>query len=95
MVCYDPDTEDIQSVCKIRTGFFRRNTTKFDDEHIIPTKSSQYKVSDQLERDVWSDAKQVWEVKAADISKSSTHRGAEGKLGEVGRGIVLRFSRFQ
>ena len=33
--------------------------------------------------------------KAADISKSSTHRGAEGKLGDVRRGIVLRFSRFE
>lgn len=62
---------------------------------IIPEKSSQYIVSDALECDVWFDAVQVWEVKAADLSKSSTHRGAIGKTGESGRGIGLRFPRFE
>ena len=52
-------------------------------------------MSDQLECDVWFDAVQVWEVKAADLSKSSAHRGAEGKTGEAGRGIGLRFPRFE
>lgn len=37
----------------------------------------------------------MWEVKAADLSKSSTHRGAVGKTGEAGRGIGLRFPRFE
>lgn len=44
---------------------------------------------------MWFDAKQVWEVKAADLSKSSTHKGALGKTGESGRGIGLRFPRFE
>lgn len=44
---------------------------------------------------MWFDAVQVWEVKAADLSKSSTHRGAVGKTGETGRGIGLRFPRFE
>jgi DNA ligase-1 len=48
-----------------------------------------------LECDVWFDAVQVWEVKAADLSKSSTHKGALGKTGESGRGIGLRFPRFE
>jgi DNA ligase-1 len=48
-----------------------------------------------LECDVWFDAVQVWEVKAADLSKSSTHKGAIGKTGESGRGIGLRFPRFE
>lgn len=63
--------------------------------HIISEKSSQYIVSDTLECDVWFDSVQVWEVKAADLSKSSTHRGAVGKTGESGRGIGLRFPRFE
>jgi DNA ligase-1 len=65
------------------------------NQHIIPDKSSQYNVSDTLECDVWFDAVQVWEVKAADLSKSSTHKGAVDKTGEVGRGIGLRFPRFE
>jgi DNA ligase-1 len=98
LACYDPDTEEFQSVCKIGTGFSDDDLKTLSaslNEHIIPQKSSQYNVSDQLECDVWFDACQVWEVKAADLSKSSAHRGADGKTGEEGRGIGLRFPRFE
>lgn len=98
LACYDPDSEEFQSVCKIGTGFSDEDLKTLSDElnkHKIPTKSSQYNVSDQLECDVWFDAVQVWEVKAADLSKSSIHRGADGKTGEAGRGIGLRFPRFE
>ena len=44
---------------------------------------------------MWFDAVQVWEVRAADLSKSSTHKGAIDKTGESGRGIGLRFPRFE
>ena len=65
--------------------------TSFND-HTIPEKSSQYNVSNTLQCVVWFDAVQVWEVKAADISKSSTHTGAIDKSGEGGRvlGCVFR-----
>jgi len=98
LACYDADTEDFQSVCKIGTGFSDEDLqtlAKSLNEHIIPAKSSQYNTSDALECDVWFDAVQVWEVKAADLSKSSAHRGAVGKAGEAGRGIGLRFPRFE
>lgn len=98
LACYDPDTEEFQSVCKIGTGFSDedlKNLAGKLNEHVIPKKTSQYNVSDQLQCDVWFDAVQVWEVKAADLSKSSAHRGAEGKVGEAGRGIGLRFPRFE
>jgi DNA ligase 1 len=98
LACYDPDTEEYQSVCKIGTGFSDEDLKTLAEnlnKHKIPTKSSQYNVADQLDCDVWFDAVQVWEVKAADLSKSSLHRGAEGKTGEAGRGIGLRFPRFE
>lgn len=83
---------------KIGTGFSEEDLKDLAtslNSSIIPEKSSQYIVSDALECDVWFDAVQVWEVKAADLSKSSTHRGAIGKMGESGRGIGLRFPRFE
>jgi DNA ligase-1 len=98
LACYDEETEEFQSVCKIGTGFSDEDlqTLSADlNKHKIEGKSSQYNVTDQLECDVWFDAVQVWEVKAADLSKSSAHRGAVGKTGEPGRGIGLRFPRFE
>lgn len=98
LACFDPDTEEFQSVCKIGTGFSDDDLKTLHDlfqEHIIPQKHNQYISSDTLDCDVWFDPVQVWEVKAADLSKSSTHKGALGKLGEAGRGIGLRFPRFE
>mmetsp|Transcript_17486 Transcript_17486/g.24583 ORF Transcript_17486/g.24583 Transcript_17486/m.24583 type:complete len:682 (-) Transcript_17486:182-2227(-) len=98
LACFDPDTDEFQSVCKIGTGFSDENLQKLTDslkEHIIPEKTSQYNTDDTLDCDVWFDAVQVWEVKAADLSKSSVHRGAVGRTGEAGRGIGLRFPRFE
>ena len=41
-------------------------------------------------------SQQVWEVKAADLSTSSTHKGALGRTGGgADRGIGLRFPRFE
>lgn len=98
LACYDPDSEEFQSVCKIGTGFSDEDLKSLSatlNKSTIPQKSSQYNVTDQLECDVWFDSVHVWEVKAADLSKSSTHRGAVGKTGEEGRGIGLRFPRFE
>jgi len=98
LACFDIDTEEFQSVCKIGTGFSDEDLTSLAEglkKHIIPEKSSQYNVSDSLSCDVWFDAVQVWEIKAADLSKSSTHKGAIDKTGDTGRGIGLRFPRFE
>lgn len=98
LACYDEETEEFQSVCKIGTGFSDEDLQTLSAElnkHKLAEKSSQYNVSDVLECDVWFEAVQVWEVKAADLSKSSAHRGAIGKTGEPGRGIGLRFPRFE
>jgi DNA ligase 1 len=107
LACYDADSEEFQSVCKIGTGFSDEDLKTLGEalnQHVIPCKSSQYNVSDALECDVWFDAVQVWEVKAADLSQSSAHRGAAGRVGGASgsnstgdsvRGIGLRFPRFE
>ena len=98
LACYDEESEEFQSVCKIGTGFSDEDLQSLPaqlNEHKIDSKSSQYNVADGLECDVWFDAVRVWEIKAADLSKSSLHRGAVGKTGEAGRGIGLRFPRYE
>jgi DNA ligase-1 len=98
LACYDEDSEEYQSVCKIGTGFsdedLQQLSTSLNMHKLEGGKASSYVVTEALKCDVWFDAVQVWEVKAADLSKSSAHRGAFGKL-EEGRGIGLRFPRFE
>jgi DNA ligase-1 len=51
LACYDPDTEEFQSVCKIGTGFSDedlKNLAEQLNKHILPSKSRQYNVSDQV-----------------------------------------------
>ena len=52
-------------------------------------------MSESLYPNVWFNTVQVWEVKAANLLKSSTHKGAIAKTGKSGRGIGLRFPRFE
>lgn len=60
-----------------------------------------YNVSEALTPDDWFQCSKVWELQAADLSKSSVHTGAVGRVdssngggGDTGRGIGLRFPRY-
>lgn len=95
--CYDTESEELQSVCKCGTGFSDENLQSLMEgleDAIEETKPKGYVVASTLEPDVWFKPSQVWEVKAADLSTSSTHKGALDKVAE-GRGIGLRFPRFE
>lgn len=99
MACYDVDRDEFQSVCKVGTGFKDEDLQRFTTELqqlIIPSakKPLNYNVSDSLFPDDWFHPSVLWELQAADLSKSSTHRGAVGRVGEAGRGIGLRFPRY-
>ena len=63
--------------------------------HTVRTgkKPINYNVGEALFPDHWFEPKVVWELQAADLSKSSVHRGGvnSGKLG--GRGVGLRLTR--
>ena len=100
MGCYDPDTDEFQSVCKVGTGFkdedLVRLTEKMRNLSVLSRKKpSNYNVGDQLCPDIeWFEPSCVWELQAADLSKSSVHKGGIHRLGDPGRGIGLRFPRF-
>ena len=92
--CYDGDTEDIQAVCKLGTGFSEEQLDTFTQElkpDIINTKPTYVKASNAP--DVWLMPKQVWEVKAADFSLSPVYPAGQGLI-DKDRGISLRFPRF-
>eukprot|EP00793_Prasinoderma_coloniale_P005802 PRCOL_00004276-RA len=100
LACYDEDTETFQSVCKIGTGFSEEQLQQLTDAlkpHVIDAPRPYYAVPEKLggagTPDVFFDAAQVWEVKAADLSISPVHLAAKGMVDED-KGIALRFPRF-
>ncbi|GJJ13777.1 hypothetical protein Clacol_008034 [Clathrus columnatus] len=94
LACYDADSEEYQTICKIGTGF--------SDEML----QSHYTVLKPLEQerprgdikiggakpDIWFEPKIVWEVLTADLSLSPIYTAAQGLVGD--RGVSLRFPRF-
>jgi DNA ligase-1 len=86
-----PDDEQYQTICKVGTGFSDAALAELYDsmsKHKIAAPPSYYSYSD-----VWFNAAQVWEVRAADISMSPVHRAGIGQC-DQSRGIALRFPRF-
>ncbi|KAK7064244.1 DNA ligase [Favolaschia claudopus] len=94
LACYDSDSEQFQTICKIGTGF---------SEEVL---QSHYDVLKPLELtkvrgdirvggakpDIWFEPQIVWEVLTADLSLSPVYTAAQGLVEE--RGISLRFPRF-
>ena len=75
MACYDPDRDEFQSCCKVGTGFKDEDLTRLTEQmKALVVESSRrplnYNVGDPLAPDDWFQASAVWELQAADLSKS-------------------------
>jgi len=93
---YNADEEEFQTVCKAGTGFSDEDLKthyEFFKTKTIPKADSSYNVDAKMKPDVWFEAVQVWEIKAADLSISPVHTSAFGMKAD-GKGIGLRFPRF-
>ncbi|GFZ48718.1 DNA ligase 1 [Saitozyma sp. JCM 24511] len=94
LACYDPDSENFQTICKIGTGFSEEVLSQFYDllqPLEIETVRGDVEVGG-AKPDVWFEPKIVWEVLTADLSLSPVYTAAHGLVDS--RGISLRFPRF-
>lgn len=94
--CYNSDTEEYETICKIGTGFsdemLEELHTKLSQTVIEKPKSYfSYDKGSNTQPDVWFEPSMVWEVLTADLSLSPIYKAGSDQLG---RGISLRFPRF-
>jgi len=97
LACYDPDSQEYQTICKIGTGFsdeVLESHTNALKPLVISHKKTYYAHPTGGEQpSVWFEPKFVWEVLCADLSLSPKYQAAIGIVSD-GKGISLRFPRF-
>ncbi|KAK4477671.1 hypothetical protein RD792_016916 [Penstemon davidsonii] len=95
MACYNPDTEEFQSVCRVMSGFSDAFYTEMKDfysgDKVLGQKPPYYRTAEVP--DMWFTAELVWQIKGADFTVSPVHHAAIG-LVHPSRGISVRFPRF-
>ncbi|XP_062107460.1 DNA ligase 6-like isoform X2 [Humulus lupulus] len=95
MACYNPDTGEFQSVCRVMSGFsdsfYTEMKSFFSEEKILSKKPPYYGTAEVP--DMWFSPELVWEIRGADFTLSPVHEAAFG-LVHPSRGISIRFPRF-
>ncbi|KAH8120151.1 DNA ligase I [Phellopilus nigrolimitatus] len=94
LACYDSDSEEYQTICKIGTGFSEEALQAHYDT-LKPLELTKPRGDIKVggaKPDAWFEPKVVWEVLTADLSLSPVYTAAQGLVED--RGISLRFPRF-
>lgn len=84
LACYDSDSEEFQTICKIGTGF-SEEVLKSNYDVLKPlelTKPRGDIKQGGANPDVWFEPKIVWEVLTADLSLSPVYTAAQGLVSE-------------
>lgn len=88
LACYDQDSENFQTICKIGTGFSEEILQQFYDE-LHPLELTGGARGDievgGAKPDVWFEPKVVWEVLTADLSLSPVYTAAHGLVSRQNR----------
>jgi ATP-dependent DNA ligase len=80
LACYDSDSEEFQTICKIGTGFSEEVLQTHYDA-LKPLELSKVRGDVKVggaKPDVWFEPKMVWEVLTADLSMSPIYTAAQG-----------------
>lgn len=84
LACYDEETEEFQTVCKLGTGFSEEDLQKFYDtlkDKEIQEPKRFYRLGENpVKPDVWFEPAQVWEVRCADLSISPRYMAGVGEV---------------
>ncbi len=94
MACYDPETDQFKTVCKVGTGFTEDDFKKLDEilsKHQIYHKHPR--VNSILTADIWYEPFLVLEITGAELTLSPVHTCGWDKI-KLNRGLGLRFPRF-
>lgn len=100
LACYNPNTQNYETVCNIGTGFSEAILEDFHsqlEQHVIdhPKPFYHHSTGNKDQPDVWFEPRFVWEVKTADLTLSPRYKAAADQLSSGdGKGISLRFPRF-
>ncbi|KAF2866839.1 hypothetical protein BDV95DRAFT_199649 [Massariosphaeria phaeospora] len=99
LACYNPNSQNYETVCNIGTGFSEANLETLHKQlsDIVIERSKPFYThssGNKDQPDVWFEPKYVWEVKTADLTLSPRYKAAAADVGGGGKGISLRFPRF-
>ncbi|OAL50453.1 ATP-dependent DNA ligase [Pyrenochaeta sp. DS3sAY3a] len=99
LACYNPKTQNYETVCNIGTGFSEAilETLHTQLSEIVIARAKPFYVhssGNKDQPDVWFEPRYVWEVKTADLTLSPRYKAAADEVGGGGKGISLRFPRF-
>ncbi|CAH2065724.1 unnamed protein product [Thlaspi arvense] len=95
MACFNTETEEFQSVCRVMSGFsdafYIEMKEFYSGDKILAKKPPYYRTGETP--DMWFSTEVVWEIRGADLTVSPVHNAALG-LVHPSRGISVRFPRF-
>lgn len=102
LACFNPDTQNYETVCNIGTGFSDEMLAHLHEmlNPIIierPKPFYSHSSGNKDQPDVWFEPRYVWEVKTADLTLSPRYKAAAEQVVDPtgqARGVSLRFPRF-
>ncbi len=85
LACYDADSEEYQTICKIGTGFSEEAlAAHYAALQSLETDKARGDIKvGGAKPDVWFEPKVVWEVLTADLSLSPVYTAAQGLVGAI------------